>query len=105
MSRQRSLAIFWGTHVPVAIVAYIVLPTEVFVAVSLLYTVIASIWANVASHWAADFAEQAAKETSVNPVPTRKNSVSRSPLPRLRGTYRRQLAKRHPHSSPSSEAT
>lgn len=46
------LAIFWASHIPVAIVAYVLLPRELFIALSLLYTVIASIWANMASHWA-----------------------------------------------------
>ena len=50
------LAIFWASHIPVAIAAYLLLPRDLFIALSLLYTVIASIWANIASHWAAAIA-------------------------------------------------
>jgi hypothetical protein len=44
------LAIFWATHIPLAVWAFFALPRETFIALSLLYTVIASQWANVASH-------------------------------------------------------
>lgn len=62
MSRQRKLAIFWAIHIPIAIAAFFLMGYEAFVKASLLYTVMASQWANVASHWAADYAEQAATD-------------------------------------------
>ena len=65
---ERSLhdrfAIFWVTHVPIAVVAYFLLGFETFVKVSLLYTVLASIWANVASHWTGGIAARSREENS-----------------------------------------
>lgn len=62
-ARERRLnmwgAIFWASHVPIGIVAYVLLPRDVFMAIALLYTVIASQWANIASHWAAAIAARA----------------------------------------------
>jgi hypothetical protein len=60
------LAVFWACHVPIGIIAYLVLPRDVFIAVSLLYCVIASQWANIASHWAAAIAARAEEKLDEN---------------------------------------
>lgn len=60
------LAVFWACHVPIGILAFILLPRDVFIAVSLLYTVIASQWANIASHWAAALAARAEEKLDEN---------------------------------------
>lgn len=60
------LAVFWASHVPLAIIAYLVLPRDMFIAVSLLYCVIASQWANIASHWAAAIAARAEEKLDEN---------------------------------------
>jgi hypothetical protein len=45
------LAVFWASHIPPAFVAYFVMERSAFIALSLLYTVVASQWANVATHF------------------------------------------------------
>lgn len=50
------LAIFWASHIPVAVGAYFLLPRETFVALSLLYTVIVSQFNLVGTHWGAAIA-------------------------------------------------
>jgi len=102
MSRQRKLAIFWASHIPIGILAYLLLPRDVFIAASLLYTVIASQWANVASHWAADFAEQAAQETnSDDSIPSGQEAAARPSIEGLPCWHCGRPPERNPHSPTS----